>query len=494
MSTIESSYKQIFKATSIFGGVQFVNIIVQVIRSKAIALLIGPAGMGVFGLITSTIALIAGITNFGLGTSAVKELSAAVASGDEKKVSLTISIFRKLVWITGLLGVILTVVLSPFLSKLTFSNYEYTLSFVFVSITLLFMQLTAGQNVLLQGLRKLNLLAKANVFAAIFSLVLTLPLYFFYGVKGVVPAIVIASIISFITEFFFASKVKVEQLKVSFSTAIKDGKEMLTLGFMLSLSSLVSLGASYIIRIYITKTGSIDDVGLYSAGFAIINNYVGLFFTAMATDYYPKLAGVTTSKGDVNGLVNQQSEIAILILAPLLCIFLVFIKVLVVVLYSDKFLPVEGMLHWAILGIFFKTVGWALGFVLLTKGSGKLYFFSELAANTYMLILNVVGYKLFGLDGLGISFVLGFFIYFLQVFILCHKKFSFEYFGGFYKIFLVHLLLAIGCFICAKLFTGIIFYLSGIIIIILSITFSLSQINKLINLRSVFSKIKNRGK
>lgn len=489
MSKDQSSYRQIFKATSIFGGVQFVNIIVQIIRSKAIAVLVGPSGMGIFGLITSTIALIAGFTNFGLGTSAIREISVASNNNDEKKLSVTIAIFRKLVWLTGFLGLFVTLIGSPIFSHLTFNNNQYTWAFACVSISLLFMQLTTGQNVVMQGLRKLDLLAKANIYAAIISLIITLPIYYFYKIEAIIPAIIVASIVSFLTEYYFASKLEIEKVTVDFRTAITKGKGMLTLGFVLSLSSLIALGASYIIRVFITRAGSIVDVGLYSAGFAIINNYVGLIFTAMATDYYPKLAGVSGDKTETRIIVNQQSEIAILILAPLLCSFLVFIKFVIVLLYSNSFLPIEGMIHWAILGIFFKTVGWALGFVLITNGSSKLYFWSELIANCYILVFNIVGYHLYGLTGLGASFLIGYFIYFLQNYFLCNKKFQFSYTKNFWYIFFIQLLIALACFAVVKLFSGILFYAIGILMICISISFSLMHINKLINLRTILQKI-----
>jgi O-antigen/teichoic acid export membrane protein len=47
-------------------------------------------------------------------------------------------------------------ILSPWLSHLTFGNKEYTAAFMWLSVTLLFNQLTSGQDVLLQGMRKLN--------------------------------------------------------------------------------------------------------------------------------------------------------------------------------------------------------------------------------------------------------------------------------------------------------------------------------------------------
>ncbi|WP_050019956.1 oligosaccharide flippase family protein [Chryseobacterium sp. P1-3] len=77
MSEDKSSYKQIFKATSIFGGVQVFNILISIIRSKFIAVLLGPTGMGIAGLLLSTVTLMSSLTSFGLGVSSVKDIAAA---------------------------------------------------------------------------------------------------------------------------------------------------------------------------------------------------------------------------------------------------------------------------------------------------------------------------------------------------------------------------------------------------------------------------------
>ena len=80
----QSSYRQIMKATSIFGGVQVVNIIILIIRSKAVAILLGPAGMGIMSLLNSVIGLLASLTDFGLKTSAVKDVAAAKSTNEAK--------------------------------------------------------------------------------------------------------------------------------------------------------------------------------------------------------------------------------------------------------------------------------------------------------------------------------------------------------------------------------------------------------------------------
>lgn len=170
MNEHRSTYRQITKATTLFGGVQAFQIIITIVRSKFVAILLGPAGMGIVGLLTSTTGLITGLTNFGLGTSAVKDISEANGTQDEKRISTVINVMRRLVWLTGILGSIITLVLSPVLSQMTFGNKEYTVAFAWLSITLLFNQLSTGQLVLLQGLRRIQELAKANLLGSLIGL------------------------------------------------------------------------------------------------------------------------------------------------------------------------------------------------------------------------------------------------------------------------------------------------------------------------------------
>ena len=461
MSEAKESYRQIMKATSIFGGVQFIQIIITVIRSKFVAVLLGPLGMGINGLLQSTTLLIAGITNFGLGTSAVKSVAHAFGTGDEKKIATIIAVVRKLVWFTGFLGCIVTLSLSSVLSKLTFGNYNYTWAFVWLSITLLINQISVGQNVVLRGTRRIKHMAKSSVIGSFLGLFTSLPLYYFFGNDGIVPALIITSITTLLLTWYFSSKVELPTVSVSMDTVVRDGKEMMKLGFMLSLSSLITLAASYVLRTYIGSIGGISQVGLYTAGFAIINTYVGMIFTAMSTDYYPRLAAVADNQEKRTELINQQGEIALLILGPLLCVFIVFISLIIHILYSSKFIAIGEMVQWAALGVFFKAASWPIGFIFVAKGNSKLFFASELAANIYMLILNLLFYKLWGLNGLGVSYFISYILLHIQVYIIAYKKYHYKMNTMFLKILFFYFLTGLVCFLLSSYFTETIVYVVG---------------------------------
>ncbi len=487
MTGQESSYRQIFKATSLFGGVQVFNIFISIIRSKIIAVLLGPTGMGIAGLLTSSTGLMAGLTGFGLSTSAVKDVAAANETGNKDRINLVVAVFRRLVWITGLLGCLATIALSPLISKLTFGNKDYTIAFIWLSVTLLFSQLTGGQNVLLQGMRKLQYLAKANMTGAALGLALSLPIYYLLRLNGIVPAIIITSVITLTIAWYFASKVKIEKVNVDRKIIIAEGKGMLKMGFMLSMGGLITTGSSYLINIFISNTGGVDDVGLYSAGFAIISTYVGLVFTAMGTDYYPRLSGVASDNEKAIMLINQQAEVAILILAPILSLFLIFFNWVVILFYSTKFTPVNGMIQWAALGMYFKAASWSISFILLAKGASKIFFWNELFANIYMLGLNLLGYKVFGLDGLGISFLAGYLLYLLQVFMVARFNYSFYFNNVFYRIFIFQFIPGLICFSIVKFISTPWSYFAGLPIIIFSAWYSFLEMDKRMGLKNLIA-------
>jgi len=484
MST-QNSYRQIFKATSIYGGVQVIVILVAIVRSKFIAVLLGPSGMGVVTLITATMGIIRNATEFGLGTSAVKSIAAAHSTGDATRIGTVIAVLRRWVWITGLAAFALAVIISPWLSRLTFGNDNYTVAFMLVAVTLLLTQISDGQSALLQGTRQTKYLARTTLYGSLLGLFISIPLYYAFGEGGIVPAIILSAASVLLLNWFFAAKVPVARVKVDKATMLHDGKKMLSLGFILSLGWLVSSCTSYIIRVFINKQGNIADVGLYNAGLTIVGTYVGLVFTSMGTDYYPRLSAVADDRKKLNREVNHQTEIALLILAPMLAAFIVYANFGIIILYTKEFLQINTMIQWSALGIFFKTVSWTIGFVFLAKGASKIYFWNELISNAYQLILNLAGYYYLGMTGLGISYLAGFILYFIQVFILANRFYSFYFSRSFYKIFLVQLSIAIASFILISYTRNIYTYIACSCIILFSVLFSLKELNTRMGLSAI---------
>ena len=488
--TNKNSYRDILKTTSLFSGVQILGVLISIAKSKLAAILIGPAGIGIVGVLNSTLNVIIGFSKLGLDVSAVKEI-AALKGHDEAKVVKIINVLRRLCWITGILGALITIVLSSWLSQLAFGNTSHTVSFMLLSLAVLFNQLTVGNLAILQGLRKLKKLAKASLWGSFGGLLVIVPLYFYYGISGIVPAIISISILTYFFSWFFSKKQIVKHPKLSLKDTLNQGKSMVKLGFVLSLGSLATIITIYGIQIFITNKGGIDEVGFYNAAFIIINAYVGVIFTAMSKDYFPRLSSVVNEQDTMQKVVNQQAYVAVLLLTPIIVIFLAFIPTIISLLFSKEFMPIIGILTFGILATLFKAVSWSMGFILIAKGDSKLYITTEVGFNLLLLLMSVFGYVYGGLTGVGISYLVYYMIYLVGVKIITQNRYEFKFENEFYKILLVCLILCLGAFLAIH-FNNL--YLKYGLLFVIIVSSSIFSIHRLDNKTDLIATIKQKFK
>lgn len=489
MTENQSTNRQILKATSIFGSVHVFNLVISLIRSKFIAVIIGANGVGIIGLFNSVLTLIGSFASNGLETSIVKNISAA--QDDDEKLLREVSIAKKIIWVIGALGMLLMLIFSPLLSKITFGNYDYTFGFGILSITLLFRQLASGSFAILRGLHKIKYLAKANFYGNVLGVIVSLPLYYFFKIDAIVPSIVISSFLSLLIAVFFEKKLKLTQVQIPNQTTWNEGRKILSLGFSLGIISLLTALSSYLFQIFIGFYSTISEVGLYSAGFTILTTYVGIIFTAMATDYYPRLAKISGDNTATSNLVQQQATMSVLILTPIIVVFLSFAPIIIRILYSKEFLPIVSMVSWGILGMLIKAISFSMGYVLIANADSKLFLKTSLFFNSFFLIINILSYYYYGLEGVGIAFIVNHFIHFFVLKIILQKKYSLELDSKFYR------LIASCCFICTAAFLAVriednnVRYASLFVLILFSAYFSIKQMNKRVDFKSLFKQKKN---
>ena len=484
----QSTYRSLFKATSLFGGLQVYQILISIVKSKFIAILLGPVGVGIQGLLQSGTEVIRTLTTFGLSQSAVREVSEAAGNNDEDRVKLVTSVINKLVWLTGLLGTVVVMVLSPYLSQSLFGNYDYTLPFIFLSITLLLEQLSSGQKVILQGLRKLKELAKASAWGSTIGLIVSIPIYYLFGVNGIVPTLILSSITTVLLSWAYSKQYTKNCPRVTVRQTFKEGRTMLAMGIAMSVSNILITVCAFVLRSYISNNGGTEIVGYYTAGFTIVTTYFSMIFNALATDYYPRLAAVNSDNKKCRDLSNDPGDIASLIMTPLLLICLVFMPLILQVLYSDKFLEANAFVTWAVVGMLFKLASWLIAFQFIAKGETKLYIINETLLNSYTLALSLLGYKYAGLAGLGVAYSLSNVLYFIQVFVIAKVRYEYHFSSSFARLFIGQNLLVAICLLVVLYVNTVGTYVLGSTIIIVSIIYSLYGLDKKMDLRNILRK------
>ena len=238
------------------------------IRNKLTALILGTFGYGFISVYNSATLLIANSTNLGISFSSVKNLSQLNAEGDKDATLSYIATIRFWGILTALLGTLICFLFSGLLSQATFENADYTVSFMLLAPVVGFTTFSACELSILKALRRLSEVAKISLYSALGSLIV-IPIYYLYGVSGIVPALLILSImVAMITVFYSSGVCKIDS-GILKKENFKNGIPLLKLGISFVMAGRFISGAEYLIRAFIIKTGSIDDVGLYNAGYTI---------------------------------------------------------------------------------------------------------------------------------------------------------------------------------------------------------------------------------
>lgn len=486
-NTERLSYRQIFKATSLFGGVQVFNILIGIIRVKFVAVLLGTRGVGIIGLLNSPLNVITSVTGLGISFSAVRDISETSSSGDQFRIAGAIHTLRRWSWMTGLLGLIVTICLAPFLSKWSFGNREYTWAFILLSLTLLLGAISKGQIAVLQGMRRLKTMAKVSVMGSALGLITSVPLYYWFGIKGIIPAFIVTAVTGLWLSWHFTRNISVEKITQTIKETFYSGLKMAKLGISMTIAGFIASLSVYILNAFISSRGGVEQVGLYNAGWGVVGQYTAIIFSAMATDYFPRLAAVHTNNEQVKTLVNQQIDSALLVITPLLILLIMMMPIVVRVLYTPAFLPVVMFAILTVLGIPFKVISWAMGYVYLAKGDGRLYMIMEIIAGAVILIFNLLFYYLYGLNGLGVSFILTYLLGIFFSFFVLKWKYEFSYpqkfVSGFFLLYSFLLLSFLTVFIKNDLLR----YLGGSVVFFLSASYSLYRLNELMDLRAYVS-------
>ncbi|RMB57449.1 O-antigen translocase [Dokdonia sinensis] len=492
----QKSYQNVMKATTLFGGVQVIHILITIARSKIIALLVGAEGMGIASLFLAPLRLLTTATNLGLDKSAVKEIAGHATDENELKVFRSISILKRLAWFTAIAGALLMLAFSPFLSQWSFDSGEYTISFIWLGLALIFNQLSASRLAILQGLRKLQFLAKSNLYGAISGLFVTIPLYYALGIDGILPAIILTSGFIFLFAIYFSRKA-VENIatnNLSSKEAFSEGRGMMKLGVTLSISTLIGLLVAYLVQIYISHQGGESEVGFYSAGIVILNTYVGLIFNAMSTDYFPRLSAICDDGLAVVKTVFEQAFIAILLITPIVIFFVGFAPLLIELLYSGEFAPTVSLVRWGILGMLFKAVSWSMGYIIIAKGDSSLFMKTAVGFNSILLALNLIGYHFYGLEGIGMSLLAYFVLHFITVKWLTSYRYGFKMASGFYRAFFICILFCAGAFAVTYIEALYLRYSLGFFITALSCLYSYRLLDEKVGFKTLVTSILKKKK
>lgn len=496
MSETNKSYNQIIRSTGIFGGSQVITILIGIIRNKILAVLLGTTGIGLISLYQTILDLVKTVAGPGFDTSGVREIASVSEKEDKQLLMENISLIDKWSLLFASFGAVICILLCYPISIWTFGNTSHSLQIALLSISIFFMILATGQTIILQGLRRITYMVKSAVIWNAAGLILSIPLYCFFRLDGIIPAFTVVSIGMYLSVLYYRKKLNIETIPVSLGTALARGKGMLQIGFFIFMSSILTTLSFFIIRAFISRYTGVAMVGLFQAAWTITGVYLMLVLKSMGSDFYPRLCTIISDNNKSKQLINEQTHIVLIISVPLIILLLICSPIVLSILYSSDFDGATTLLDWQVAGTFFKVISWPLGFILLAKGKGKIFFGTEIISFIVYPGTAYILFPTFGLEAAGIAYLVEYIIYLPVVFISGRKLCNFTWTKENRTIISVSFILILPTFIAAQYYPEYRFIV-GIPLFLTSLLYSLYNLNKVFPLKSLgklFEKEKKQAK
>ena len=426
----QNSYGQILKSSALVGGASVLKIGIGIIRTKAMAMLLGPAGFGLFGLYGSVSEVSLSVANMGVNSSGVRQIAAAAGTGDTNRIAQTAAVLRRTSLLLGLIGALLLAVFSRQVSQLTFGNKEHGLSISLLAFVLLFRLVSDGQGALIQGMRRIRDLAKMSVLGGLYGTAVSIPMVYYFREQGIVPSMILVAAASIFTSWWYSQKIPIARTSVRLVEVGQEAAELLKLGLVFMSSGLMTMGTAYAVRIIILRQVGFAATGLYQSAWTLGGLYVGFILQAMGADFYPRLTASANDNATCNRLINEQTLIGLLLAGPGVLATLTLAPLVISVFYSAKFAAAVPVLRWICLGVTLQVITWPMGYIIVAKAKKALFFFAETAWAVVAIALAWSCVSRFGLEGAGIAFFLSYVFHGLLIFAIVRHISGFSWSQG----------------------------------------------------------------
>lgn len=414
------------KSMLMIGGAQGGNILMSILRVKVLALLLGPAGVGLLGAYNNLRETASTAAGLGLTTSGVRELAAA--KGEETTLS---RVRRVLFWALALQGGLAAV--AVWISRETLARWllgdtEHATSIGLVGIAVFIFTLSASQMVLLQGMRRIADMARATIVGAAAGSVAGIAGVWVLGMQGLIWFILAPPLATMLVATFYTRKLpRPVTAPMGPSDIWRTWRGMVRLGVAFMLGGLLSTASLLLVRSYLTRELGLDAAGQFAASWAISMIYVGFLLNAMGADYFPRLTEVINDRDAACRLMNDQLQLGLAIGGPILLGLIAVAPWFVVLLYSDAFGDAVRLLQWQSLGNIIKLASWALGFAIVAAGRSGVFLAVETGFNVVFLGLIFLGLPLVGLDITAIAFFVSYCVYLCAVYLIVHRLNGFRF-------------------------------------------------------------------
>ncbi|MEF7616699.1 O-antigen translocase [Aquincola sp. MAHUQ-54] len=425
-----TSYGQILRSSALMGGSSLVALVASVLRTKAIAMLLGPAGVGLASLFGAVGDLARSLSQMGIGSSGVRHMAEAAGSGDTAQAARTAAVLRRVSGLLGLAGGAALVLFSRPISVLTFDHAGHAAEVAWLGAAVFFGVVADGQAAVLQGMRHIRALAGVAVATAVGGTVLGVASVAAWGEAGIVPSLVATAFVTCAAAAWQARRLGLPAQRVEMQALWPAAGALLKLGIAFMASGLLVTGAGYAVRTLVLRLSGLEAAGLYQGAWMVGGVYVGFILQAMSSDFYPRLVAAANDDARTNRLVNEQAQVSLLLAGPGVLATLTLAPLALTLLYSHRFDGAAEVLRWLCLGMAMRVVTWPMGFIIVARGHRLLFLSADFIWALAHVAAAWLGLHHFGLAGAGMAFFASYVLHAAVVYPIVRRLSGFRWSPG----------------------------------------------------------------
>jgi len=406
------SFDKIFKTSAMTGAMSIVTMVAALLRGKVMAMCLGPAGVGLSGILNQVVALESQVLALGLPTVVVK----SVAGADVEARPKVESVIARLALALGVFGLVLGLVLSPLVAVATFKSFEHLPLVIAASLAVPAAILTSIWCAVIQGRGEVGFLARSQAAFAVVSALVAVPLIWYGGLAGLGVSVVLAALIPVAGLW---------SRRPRHLTAASDDKgirhSLVRAGLSIIATIAIAQVAAYATRMVVVNQLGVFEAGLYQAALAVSGGLPGFVFSAMALDYYPRISAAKDGEEMVR-VTNMQVQASMVIATPLFVGMIVFGGQLLDFYYTEEFLGATELMAWMTASVAFRVISWPAGYWLVAKATPKEYLLIEGPAALLAPLVTIGLLPLAGLAGAGLAMVLSALVYALVIITFMRRR------------------------------------------------------------------------
>jgi antigen flippase len=426
----DTSRNDIVRNTLLIGIGSVCNLIAGLFRTKVIALILGPGGVGLFGAYGAIVNLLTIIGSFGISNSGVRQMALSANTGNSIIIARTAKSIQIAGVFFGVLGTITNFALSPIISKTTFGSNENSKSVAILGVAILLGSIAASKLAVIQGLRKIKAAAKANIVGTVVGTILGLPLVWYYKENGVIFALIAVPVGMLFSTSIFLKECHTPSARVSTKEIKRSIGRLITHGVPFTISTLLIAGANWFVIAIILKNQGLEVAGQFTAASTISSIYVGFLLNAMASDLHARLSCHTNDLPAINQIVNHQTDVALALAFPGLVFTIVFADKIIGLLYAESFVPAASIIKWQIIGALGKVISHPMAYIQLARGRMGVFLLTELVNSAVYLLFIYFGGNMYGVQGLGFAYAGSYTIYTVMMLLVSRSETGFQWSVG----------------------------------------------------------------